>query len=55
VRMMARSGGTNYEGAIWGTNLNWKYIDEMYEDDPDGGAWDEAAVNAAEFGFTVES
>jgi hypothetical protein len=55
MRMVARSGVTDYEGAIWGTSLGWKFIDEMWEDDPDGGDWDETSVNAAEFGFTVES
>jgi len=55
VRALARSNVTEVEGANLGVGANYQYNQHIYEVDPDGGgAWDEAAINAAEFGITIE-
>ncbi len=57
VKTLARSNVTEVEGArTGGAGTDYKNLQAVYETDPDGGgAWDEAAVNAAEFGITVEA
>lgn len=56
VRTLARSNVTEVEGAAQGLGLDYRYLTEVYENDPDGGAaWDETAFNAAEFGITIEA
>ena len=54
IKALARSNVTEVEGASQGSNASYRYSQHVYETDPDGGgAWDEAAVNAAEFGITI--
>jgi hypothetical protein len=56
VRTIARSGTTQSESGDQGLGIQYKFVDHIYENDPDGGAdWDEAAVNAAQFGFTIQT
>ena len=56
VRALARSNVTEVEGAIQPCGVDFRMPRHIYETDPDGGgAWDEAAVNAAEFGITIEA
>lgn len=56
VRTLARNGLTTTEGADQGCGTEYRYIREIYETDPDGGgAWDETAVNSAEFGIKIQS
>ena len=55
VRALARSNVTEVEGESHGCSVTYRLDQHVYETDPDGGgAWDEAAVNAAEFGITIE-
>jgi hypothetical protein len=56
VRALARSNVTEVEGGDLGCGSEYRFSQHIYETDPDGGgAWDEAAVNAAEFGITIQS
>lgn len=56
VRALARSNVTEVEGAEHGCGPDYRYNQHIYETDPDGGgAWDEDAVNDAEFGITIEA
>jgi hypothetical protein len=56
VRALARSNVTEIEGADLGCGPEYRYLQHIYETDPDGGGvWDEASVNAAEFGITIEA
>lgn len=56
VRALARSNVTEVEGDAKGVGVDFAYLDHIYETDPDGGgAWDETAFNAAEFGITIEA
>lgn len=56
VRCIARNGLTTVEGDILGVGTDYRYVSHVFETDPDGGgAWDETAVNAAEFGITIEA
>ncbi len=56
VRALCRSNVTEVEGADFGPGFDWRFFDEVYENDPDtAAAWLEAAVNAAEFGFTINA
>ncbi len=57
VKTLARSNVTEVEGADTpGVPVTYLHEQSVYETDPDGGGvWDEAAVNAAEFGVTIEA
>ena len=55
VRTVARSSATEVESASKGISTSYKYIDHIYETDPNGGgAWTESSVNAAEFGVKIQ-
>ena len=56
-RALARSVATEVEGTEQGCNVEYRYYQQIYEDDPDtAAAWADAdAVNAAEFGITIEA
>jgi catechol 2,3-dioxygenase-like lactoylglutathione lyase family enzyme len=56
IRHVARSNVTEVEGPnkVFGTN--YKNITHIFEKDPDGDVvWDEASVNAAQFGIVLET
>ena len=54
IATVARSNVTEVDGSDHGLGVSWRYANEIYENDPDGGgAWDEAAVNAAQFGIKI--
>ena len=54
VATVARSNVTEVDGSDYAIGVDWRYVNEIYENDPDGGgAWDEAAVNAAQFGIKI--
>lgn len=54
VKALARSNATEVEGADLGCGSEYRFLQHIYEVDPDGGgAWDEDSVNAAEFGITI--
>ena len=57
IKALARSNVTEVEGAtIAGVGVEYQYSQQIYETDPDGGGvWDETAINAAEFGITIEA
>jgi len=59
ARTLSRSNVTEVEGTSQSASISWMMPTDgkgVYEVDPNGGAaWDEAAINAAEFGFTIES
>ena len=56
-KIMARVNGSNYEGAdLTPVEANYDYFQEIWELNPDdAAAWEEADVNAAEFGVKVEA
>ena len=55
IRLVARSNVTEVESPNRGFGVAYRYISHIYENDPDGGTdWDEAAVNAAQFGIVLE-
>lgn len=56
IRNIARSGGSEVQGAQTGLATTWVPISSTYNTDPNGGgAWTIASVNAAEFGVEVDS
>ena len=56
MRCLARNGLTTVEGGDGVCGTEWRYLKHIYETDPDGGgAWDETAVNSAEFGIKIQS
>ena len=55
-RALIRSNTDQSEGAIRGISTEYRYFDEIYENDPQGGgAWTETRLNALETGFTIEA
>jgi len=56
IRTVARSNVTEVESGDLSLGAGYRYKFGMYENDPDGGGnWDEAAVNAAQFGIAIQS
>jgi hypothetical protein len=56
VRCLAKSSLTTNEGDIKALGVDYRYVDHIFETDPNGGgAWSESSVNAAEFGITIEA
>jgi len=56
IRALARSGTAEVEGPSRQLSVDYNYVEGIYENDPDGGGdWDEAAVNAAQFGITIQT
>jgi hypothetical protein len=56
IRTIARSNVTEVESGNLTLGVEYVYKNFIYENDPDGGGdWDEAAVNAAEFGIDLQT
>ena len=56
VRTVARSGTTEVESGDFYLGPQYRYVSNMYENDPNGGGnWNEAAVNAAQFGIKIQA
>lgn len=56
VRVIGRSNVTEVESASFTLGVSWVYKNHIFENDPDGGGnWDEAAVNAAQFGLDLQT
>ena len=56
IQLRSRSNVTEVDSPNKGMSLTYRYINHIFENDPDGGTdWDEAAVNAAEFGIVLET
>ncbi len=56
VRTVARSNVTEVQSADLTIGTQYRYLSNMYENDPNGGInWTEAAVNAAQFGIVIQS
>lgn len=56
VKVIARSNGTEISGPVTTLGTNFVYKQHVMENDPDGGVdWNEASVNAAEFGIEIET
>jgi hypothetical protein len=56
VRTVARSGTTEVESGDKALGVGWRYLNHIYENDPNGGGnWSEANVNAAQFGIKIQS
>ena len=56
VRVIGRSNVTEVESADFTLGVDYAYKNHIFENDPDGGTdWDEAAVNAAEFGIDIQT
>jgi hypothetical protein len=54
VKNVARSNVTEVDGTERFIDQSYVYVDEVYENDPNGGgAWTESSVNAAEFGIKI--
>jgi hypothetical protein len=54
VKVVARSSATEVDGAEKFIDQTYVYVDNIYENDPNGGgAWTESSVNAAEFGIKI--
>lgn len=54
VKPVARSNVTEVDGTERFIDQSYVYVDEVYENDPNGGgAWTESSVNAAEFGIKI--
>lgn len=55
IRIVARSNVTEVESGDKGFGVGYRNVTHIFENDPDGGVdWDEASVNAAEFGIVLE-
>jgi hypothetical protein len=53
---VARSSTTEVESADKYLGVDWRYINHIYENDPNGGGnWTEANVNAAQFGLKIQA
>jgi hypothetical protein len=50
-----RTGGTDYDGTGLEISTSWAAYQEIHETNPAGGAWDVAAVDAAEFGIYLDA
>ncbi|MHC4238561.1 MAG: hypothetical protein ACYSUC_02215 [Planctomycetota bacterium] len=50
IQMVARPGVTNRLGTSTPLHTDYRYKRHIWDDDPDGGAWTESAVNNSEFG-----
>ena len=56
VRAIARSNTTEVEGSIETLGLDWKFVQHLMENNPDGGGdWTETTVNAAQFGLDLQA
>ena len=56
IGTLVRSNVTEATGADRGCRVGYGYYDEVLETDPDGGgAWNQAAVEAAEYGLTIKA
>jgi hypothetical protein len=56
IQVRARSNVTEVDSASKVFGVGYRYINQIYENDPDGGTdWDETAVNAAQFGIVLET
>ncbi len=56
VRVIGRSNVTEVESGNKTLGVNYTYKSHIFENDPDGGVnWDEAAVNAAQFGLDLQT
>ena len=56
VRVIARNGTTEIESASLTLGVSWEYKNLLLENNPDGGGdWDEASVNAAQFGIDLHT
>lgn len=55
-RLLARSNTSEVESVDKSLGVEYRFLDHIFENDPDGGGdWDEAAVNAAQFGFKIQT
>ena len=48
--IVLKDGGTEYTGSDQGVPLGWSSVESYYDSKPSGGAWTEAALDAAEPG-----
>ena len=56
VRVIARSNVTEVESGNLTLGIDYVYKSQVFETDPDGGVdWDEASVNAAQFGLDLQT
>lgn len=56
LQNVARSNVTEVNGTEVFIDQGYRYLDHIYENDPNGGgAWTESSVNAAEFGIEISS
>lgn len=56
VRSLIRSNTNEAEGSAKVLSVDWRYGDDIFETDPQGGgAWTETRINALEAGFTIEA
>ena len=56
VRVISRRNVTEVESGNKTLGVDYVYVNHIYENDPDGGTdWDEAAVNAAQFGLDLQT
>jgi hypothetical protein len=56
VRVIARSNVTEVESVNLTLGIEYAYKNNIFENDPNGGTdWDEAAVNAAQFGLDLQT
>lgn len=56
IRTVARSNVTEVDSGNKPLGVTYKYIDHIYENDPNGGGnWTESAVNSAQFGIKLQT
>jgi hypothetical protein len=56
IQLRSRSNVTEVDSPNKAMGVTYRYVNHIYENDPDGGTdWDEAAVNAAQFGIVLET
>lgn len=56
VRLLTRTGGTNYEGDAYPCSASYSHSWHLWENNPNtAAAWTESNFNSAEFGFTIEA
>lgn len=56
VRVIGRSNVTEVESGNKTLGVDYVFVNHIFENDPDGGTdWDEAAVNAAQFGLDLQT
>jgi len=53
---VTRVDGTDYVGTAFGVGLTYEYLSTIWEDNPDdAAAWEDADIDAAEFGIKVQT